>query len=548
MTLAARPWRELPTLLSKTGTSAWALAVLFLFLLGTWLYRIIPEWSSNPDLSHGFFAPILFGLLLQESRQRGPRRFLPANAVNLGVCGGLVALSLVTLLTACLFAAGLDWSHSMVEFLLGCSVSGAVAALMLYFSLQPYRLIPFNWVAVVALLMWVLSLPIPPGTYSSLTLGLQLWVTERVLGALHILGIPAIRNGNLIELATTTVGVEEACSGVRSLLSCIFAGFFFSAAFVRHWGGRLLLLVLAPLLAIVMNFVRSLTLTLLANKGVDISGMWHDATGFAILGVTALLLAGLALLLEKFESTTASTPATDAAAPGVSNQPLPRNIRRGSRILATGFGLATGCVVFFFFMTRPAPPGNDAVPDVLALMPANPPGWRIATSGDLYQFADILETEHLGQRIYLRNDPQGNLIQITVYIAYWSPGQTAVSTVASHTPDACWPGNGWDPVQTDFTTVNLPLAQRELHRAEYRIFDNKRLSQHVWFWHSYDRRVIREFNPRRPLDLLASVMEFGVRSQGEQMFVRLTSNRPWADIAQEPLVEEIFDRLQPYGI
>src|SRR5690606_35653403 len=148
--------------------------------------------------------------------------------------GVIVAMSLVTLLTACLFAAGLDWSHSLVMFLLGCSLTGAMGALMLFFSLQPDRLIPFNWISGVAVLMWILSLPIPPGTYSSLTLGLQLSVTESVLGALHILGIPAVRNGNLIELAFTYVGVEEACSGVRSLLSCIFAGFFFSSAFMRH--------------------------------------------------------------------------------------------------------------------------------------------------------------------------------------------------------------------------------------------------------------------------------------------------------------------------
>ncbi|MBI2497404.1 MAG: exosortase/archaeosortase family protein, partial [Opitutae bacterium] len=134
-------------------------------------------------------------------------------------------------------------------------------------------------------------------------------MTGSVLQTLHLFGVPARQHGNIIELAVTSVGVEEACSGVRSLLSCVYAGFFFAAWQVRRPGGRLLLIVTAPLLALGMNFLRSLTLTLLANSGREIAGFWHDATGFAILGVTALVLAGLALLLE--------TGPAGAAPPGI---------------------------------------------------------------------------------------------------------------------------------------------------------------------------------------------------------------------------------------
>ena len=98
------------------------------------------------------------------------------------------------------------------------------------------------------------------------------------------------------------------------------------------------------------------------------------------------------------------------------------------------------------------------------------------------------------------------------------------------------------------TTVRLALRDREINTAEYRLFRNQRMPQHVWFCHSYDRRVIRDFNPRRPLELLASVLEYGVRSQGEQLFVRLSSNRSWSEIENEPLVHEILDSLAPYGL
>ena len=123
-----------------------------------------------------------------------------------------------------------------------------------------------------------------------------------------------------------------------------------------------------------------------------------------------------------------------------------------------------------------------------------------------------------------------------------------VSTVATHTPDACWPGAGWIAQPLEQTTVRLPLGNREINTAEYRIFRNQRMPQHVWFWHSYNRHVIREFNPRRPIELLGSVLKFGIRSQGEQMFIRLSSNQPWPAIEHEPLVHEILGKLEPYGL
>ncbi len=81
---------------------------------------------------------------------------------------------------------------------------------------------------------------------------------------------------------------------MRSLVSCVFAGLFFSGLLVRRPWSRVLLIGLAAPLALLMNFIRSLTLTLLANSGVNINGAWHDFTGYAVLGATAILLGALA--------------------------------------------------------------------------------------------------------------------------------------------------------------------------------------------------------------------------------------------------------------
>jgi len=72
--------------------------------------------------------------------------------------------------------------------------------------------------------------------------------------------------------------------------------------------------------------------------------------------------------------------------------------------------------------------------------------------------------------------------------------------------------------------------------------------QHVWFWHLYNGAPITQTDPRSARELLKIAWRHGFQREGEQLFVRVSSNRPWEAIAGEPLVAEIFSRLQPLGL
>jgi exosortase len=510
---------------------------LLAVLVAAFSLLLWPQWRHNPELSHGLFMPLIFLLLLHESRTAGPARFLPARGVTAVALAGLLAAGLATLATGGLFTAALDWSHALVGFMLALALVLLLLAGWLAFAGESVRLVPFNWISFTAIFLWLLCAPIPPGTYMRLTFSLQLEVTRSVLATLHLLGIAAIRDGNLIELASTTVGVEEACSGVRSLISCVFAGFFFSAALVRRPWSRIVLIALAAPLALAMNFFRSLTLTLLANQGVDISHTWHDATGYAVLGVTALLLGGLAWCLARGEKT--KLPASSA--------PVAHTPRTLQPCLTAGLALAVALVILFVANTRRTPPAAPA-PDLAAMIPIRADGWKVETTDDLYRFADILQTDHLFQRTYTRPAPDGSLQQVIIYIAYWSAGQAPVSLVASHTPDACWPGGGWRSEPTRDVRLNLVVAGRVLPAAEFRIFSNAVYRQHVWFWHLYDGRSITYEDPHSPRELLRLAWHYGFGHKGEQFFVRISSNCDWAAFADDPLFREVFSRLQPHGL
>lgn len=524
--LARLPWTA-KFCLAALGAAAAALSV-----------RLWSEWRHNPDLSHGLFMPIVFLVLLHESR-RGTPRWLRAGFATSATFAGLLLGGLLALVAAGLYAASLDWTHPLVNLALATSLVLLLGAGLTALARDNVRFTPCNWSALVALGLWLLAAPIPPGTYSRLTLGLQLFVSENTVRVLHLAGIAAVRHGNIIELARATVGVEEACSGVRSLLSCVFAGLFFSATLVRRPWARALLIALSAPLALVMNFLRSLLLTLLANGGVEIAGTWHDVTGFAVLGITAAMLGGLALLLERGEKKSAPASAAPNTQPSTLNSQL-------FLPLAAGLALAAALVVLFALNTRPSVRRDAPVPDLLALLPATAAGWRVNTSTELYQFKSTLRTEYLAQRTYTRGTATG-LDQLTLYVAYWRPGQAPVSLVASHTPDACWPGSGWTAAPAPPPAGPLITGGRTLPAPENRLFVGQ-FPQHVWFWHLYDGRPITYRDPYSAVELLRIAWRYGFRKNGDQLFVRVSSNRPLAGFAGEALLADFFARLQPLGL
>jgi exosortase len=529
----------LPPSSGRPPPDALAIAVVLAVLMAAFSWLLWPEWQHNPDLSHAFFVPFLFALLIWESRRQGTLRWMPpgapsafAVAAALGVGFGLFAL-------AGLFAATLAWTHAMVCALLAASLVSFLFAGLLIIADVRVRLVPLNWVSLTAIFLWLLVAPVPDGTYARLTLGLQQWVTGSVLQALHLLGIPARQHGNVIELATTTVGVEEACSGIRSLISCVFAGFFFAGWLVRRPLGRIVLIVAAPLLALGMNFLRSLTLTLMANAGKDITGFWHDATGFAILGITAAILAGLAVLLE-----TKEVPAPAVPGPAPTGMPY-WSVRFFWGIFAASLALG----IFYITSARPASREGQAPPNLAQLLPDSADGWEVRTPNDLYQFAGILQTSNLMERTYLRSIGPGQFTQLTVYVAYWAPGQTTVSRVASHTPDACWPGSGWtaQPVTDSREVPELPGLI--ISPGEHRVFKNNvGFPQNVWFWHIYDGHVISYRDPYSIPALFQIALQYGFRRPGDQFFVRISSNKPWAELKDEPVVREILTNLTRIGL
>ncbi|MEO0056133.1 MAG: hypothetical protein RLZZ50_2080 [Verrucomicrobiota bacterium] len=534
----ARAW-------SSAGRAAAAACGLAALGLLAWAWRLWPEWQNNPDLSHGFFALPIIVVLWRRAREDVPAsrglgagvQFAASTTVALGLLGSA--------LFAAVYAAATGWPSAPTLFYLGAGAAAAATLAVVLAAGRDVRWISPGWPALVIPLAILLSAPLPPATYERLMRALQEFITVGVVETLRLGGIPAMRSGNIINLGNTSVGVEEACSGMRSLVSCVLAGLVLSALMLRSPGRRAVLVLAAAPLALAGNFLRSLTLTLLARNGVDIAGAWHDGLGFAVLGVTTAALAWIATALEQAPPARTVGIRPDACAQ------TPRGLPRAVRGVAlTSLALAAGWISFVAWRTERGDEQEGPAPQLARLIPERPraAGWQVSTRDDLLIFADALQTRNLLERTYERRTG-GGVVWLTAYAAWWPAGGTTVSAVAAHTPEACWPGAGWSLDAAESARRDLPLGDgREAGEAEQRAFVSLGQPHRVWFWHLVADKPFRPFDPRSWRDQLALFFREGVRKAEPQAFVRLSSNRPWSELKGEPLVAELLEGFAELGV
>ncbi len=165
---------------------------------------------------------------------------------------------------------------------------------------------------IFPVLVWLISAPLVSAIESQISLFLLRKVVTVVAFAFDMLGYPLEQQGNVLMLPKGPVGVADACSGIRSLTACLFAGSFLGATFFTAAWKKVVLVAAAMFFAFVMNLGRSLFLTGWAYAyGPDaINGTVHDAAGYAVLGLTCVgLLLLVPLLNLKLEQADAEVPA-----------------------------------------------------------------------------------------------------------------------------------------------------------------------------------------------------------------------------------------------
>jgi exosortase/archaeosortase family protein len=133
-----------------------------------------------------------------------------------------------------------------------------------------------------------------------LTQGLMHGVTALTVIVLGWVDILASQHGNVIEISTGAVGINEACSGIRSFQSMLMGALFLGELYRLRWPHRLALIGSGVVVAFGLNVVRTFILTWCASDaGIELVGRWHDPAGLSIFLASFACLWLLARRLEK---------------------------------------------------------------------------------------------------------------------------------------------------------------------------------------------------------------------------------------------------------
>ncbi len=125
--------------------------------------------------------------------------------------------------------------------------------------------------------------------------GLARFNAKTTVEILSLLGIPVLQQGNVIETSRGLVGIDEACSGVRSFQATLMLSLFFGEFYLLKTRARWKLVLAGIALALGANILRTATLVLVCTqKGLKTMEQWHDPTGVGILVVCFLGLWGIA--------------------------------------------------------------------------------------------------------------------------------------------------------------------------------------------------------------------------------------------------------------
>jgi exosortase len=134
----------------------------------------------------------------------------------------------------------------------------------------------------------VLMVAPPTFLYERLTLDLQLLASRIGERCLEVLGYPVLREGNVLELVGTTLSVEEACSGIRSLFSICFLCVVYSYFFAAGRRMRTLIVLSAVPIAILGNAGRIVVTGVVSqyNRAL-VEGAAHQVFGYLTVAISA---------------------------------------------------------------------------------------------------------------------------------------------------------------------------------------------------------------------------------------------------------------------
>lgn len=433
-------------------------------LLGVWwmsIRMLWNEWELDPQYSYGFLVPVICLALFVQRWQDRPRANDPESLWT----PALLALPPLLFLAAIqpFFEANPEWRVP--------GIAGAIGAVFLTLLLI-YSIGGSSWLRhfLFPVCFFIIAIPWPKNAEEAV---MGFFMEKNAIAALevlHWLGYEAVRRGHLISLPSGTLGVEEACSGVRSLQSGIMAALFFGEIFRCGAFIRCGLVLSAVLVALLGNFLRATFLSVIAsNEGMGAIDRWHDAAGYAILASNLGTLWALAHFYNKYRIARGYSEAAPLLSPPNESPHIPAKVRIFSLavILITAASLA-GTEIWYrlheldrskesHWTLKSGSPGTKPVP-----IPERTRRILFFPEGFSERFVDA--SGHNWHFFFLR----------------WPAGRTAIQALSIHDPRTCLASIGMS-LEKQLPSVTIKAGSESFR---FRVFLFREFTRPVLVFHS----------------------------------------------------------------
>ena len=411
-----------------------ALAAAAFYWVSLWnVLRI--DWATNSQYGFGWSVPaIAICFLIERWPHRPQASFIPNRQVRV-VSVLLFGVGMLQFPLRWLAEANPEW-----RALFWCrEVQAIILTLGLLALAGGWGWVRHFWFPVLftaTAVPWSKVIEVP------LTQKMMSMVTAMATEGLFWLHIPALQKGNVVQLTNGTVGIAEACSGVRSLeaslMLALVAGEIWHLSAIRRW----VVVFLGILSAFVLNTVRAFSLaTLAGTQGFAAMKRWHDSLGIieTVVGVAAVF--GIAWCLRS--KGTGTLEARTEKISGLKAEALPMGGQSLLRLALSMIGIwltAEATTQAWFNMHETA-----VEPQWTVMMPSpESPGFA--------QLENVKVPED--ERAQLRTNDglsfrwkQNGGLAWNVSFLRWPAGRSSEACVTAHRPDLCLPAVGYEFVR-----------------------------------------------------------------------------------------------------
>jgi exosortase len=473
---------------SRHFSAGVALSVLFLAALWFGLCKeLSSEWSVNEQYNFGWFVPF-FALYLfwlrwqdrpapevkgQKSEVRHGESVLWRIRSRTLIAAAIAIISLLLLMPVRLFEIAnpewrlLAWVHAGVVVTLTLLViwcAGPAGAGWLRHFAFP---VVFIFIAV----------PWPTAVETPIIQGLMRVVARIAAEAAMLLGTPAQVEGNLIRVTNGLVGVNEACSGIRSFQTSLMIGLLFGELKRLPVLRRVALVASAVAIALLANFIRAVFLVrIAATENLSEVGRWHDIAGYSIIALVFVGTMGLAYLLGTSGTRDQKSEIRDQTPHSAIRIPQSGIIFALCWLLFVEIGSAAwyrlhernlvSGIRWSVRWPEQAPNFrrlkiNEEIRAALRFDKGEAAAWTMGQVGSALR-ADRTP----------RSGVPTDTIACSLFAFRWNPGKNSALLANLHRPDVCLPASGWTQVADDGVrnypvtgAFELPFRHFEFQRS-----------------------------------------------------------------------------------